>query len=550
MTRDRDVIWNRITRLAPATILLLAATCLAGPGVAAEPEPPPDLAIVDVSVIPMDEEQVLADHVVLIHGSRIVAVGPRDSTPVPDGTETISGRGGFVIPGLIDLHVHLSDPTDFPLYLANGVTRIRNAGGLDLHMKWREDVRAGRLLGPRIHSCGPPIYDVETAAAAREVVAKQAAAGWDCIKIYDRIQQEAYIALVAAAREHGLLASGHIPRNLTWQDMLEAGPDSVDHAEEFLYSPLSGHDIPVIAKRMRKEGSAIISTLITYDLIGRQVFDLEQLARRPEMAFTSPIERRVRTARYNSYLARFDLGEVPDLRRLLTTQKRILKRLHQEGVRVLVGTDAGPGMAIPGYSIHQELIHLVDAGLTPYEALLGATRHAAEYLRVGDQVGTIEKGFDADLVLLMGNPLEDVSNSNLLMGVVVQGRWLSREDLAKRVQTLRTIFAPEEELIAIYETDGVAALVAHVEGLLETGGLFPIRWRTLNELAYQIRYIEDRPDDAVAVFKLATHVWTDSWSAWDSLAEALEATGDHERAESATRRAADLKADSGSPLLK
>ncbi len=542
MTRDRDMAGNRIMRTIPAVLLLVVIICFVRPGLAAPSLPPPDLAIVDVSVIPMDEERVLADHVVLIRGNRIIAVGPRASTPVPEGTEIISGRGGFVIPGLIDLHVHLSDPTDFPLYLANGVTRIRNAGGLSLHMQWREDVRAGRLLGPRIHSCGPSIYDVETEAAARELVAEQAAAGWDCIKIYDRIEPEAYVALVAAAREHGLISSGHIPRNLTWQHMLEAGPDSVDHAEEFLYSPLTGSDLPVISKRMREQGSAIISTFITYDLIGRQVFDLGQLERRAEMAFTSPIERRVRAARYNSYLAKFDLETVSELRRLLTTQKRILKRLHEDGVRVLVGTDAGPGMAIPGYSIHQELIHLVDAGLTPYEALLGATRHAAEYLNVGDRVGTIEPGFDADLALIMGNPLTDISNSNLLIGVVVQGRWLSRADLTKRVRALRAIFLPEEELIAIYESGGVTATVAHVKALLETGGPFPLRWRTINELAYQIRFIEDRPDDAVEVFKLATDVWPDSWRAWDSLADALEATGDHERAGEATRHAADLKA--------
>lgn len=354
------------------------------------------VAFTNVHVVPMTENRVLRNQVVVVEEGRIVSVGAAATAAIPESATRIDGEGGFLMPGLIDLHAHLGQAGS-PHYTEHGVTTILVAGDGEAGLALRDSKDE---TAPNVVACGPSIVGVSTAADAERVVAEQKAAGYDCVKIYDDIDAAALPALVDAARKRGMLSIAHIPRNLTWQQMLAAKPDAIAHLEEFLYSPVGVGDDHIIVGGMLQQDIAVISTLTTYDGITRHV-----AANKP----------------YQS----IKIENVPNMRRLLAFQKSLAKSLHHAGVRVLAGTDAGgPPFVLPGSSMSDELRLLVSVGLTPYDALRAATANAATFLRRPD-LGTIAPGNVADLVLLRGNPLSDIENVELRAGVMLRGKWLS-----------------------------------------------------------------------------------------------------------------------------
>src|ERR1043166_4337889 len=173
------------------------------------------IAFTNVNIVPMTGDAVLRKQVVIVDGAKIAAVGPEETTAVPADAQRIDGEGGYLVPGLIDLHVHLSQPDDLALFAANGVTTVLNLSGDTAILEWRTPMLP--RIGPRILTSGPKLVGVESAERARAIVDEEAAAGYDGIKIYDKISREALSALTAGAKAKGLLAPGHIPRNLTWQ---------------------------------------------------------------------------------------------------------------------------------------------------------------------------------------------------------------------------------------------------------------------------------------------------------------------------------------------
>ena len=357
------------------------------------------VAITNVHVVPMNENRVLRNHVVVVGEGRIVSVGPAATTAIPADATRIDGQGGYLIPGLIDLHAHLGDEQagspHYTGFAEHGVTTILLAGDGEAGLALRDSKHDG---APNVVACGDSITGLATPADAERIVAEQKAAGYDCVKIYNDIDATALPVLVDAARKRNMLSIAHIPRNLTWQQMLAAKPDAIAHLEEFLYSPVDVGDDYIIVGQLVQHDIAVISTLTTYDRITRHV-----AANKPYL--TIKIEN------------------VPNMRRLLAFQKSLAKTLHDAGRRVLAGTDAGgPPFVLPGLSMSDELRQLVSAGLTPYEALRAATAHAAKFLRRPD-LGTIAAGNVADLVLLRGNPLSDIDNVDLRAGVMVRGKW-------------------------------------------------------------------------------------------------------------------------------
>ena len=223
----------------PLPIAVLLAACLA-----VNPTADP-LAFVGIDVVTMVPGQsVLRDQTVVIRQGRIAALGPRAGTPVDEPVRTVDGRGLYLMPGLADLHVHLEhfdDPSVLDLFLAHGVTTVRNMDGRPRILEWRRQVEAGEVLGPRIITAGPildgdpPLRPDNTAVAdppaARAAVAEQAAAGYDFIKVYTNLSAEAYRAVFAAAAEHGLPVAGHVPRFLDPGDARKAGQASIEHLD-------------------------------------------------------------------------------------------------------------------------------------------------------------------------------------------------------------------------------------------------------------------------------------------------------------------------------
>ncbi|MBL8767974.1 MAG: amidohydrolase family protein [Planctomycetes bacterium] len=431
----------------------------------------PTLAIEHVAVIPMDREVVLADQTVIVVDGRITTIGAAAEVAVPDGATRIDGRKRFLMPGLADMHVHVWDENDLYLFVANGVTTVRNMFGAPRHLDWRTRIEAGELIGPRIYTAGP-IVDGEPAVwpgsieltdpdDADGVAKEQKDAGYDFLKPYSRLTPDNYDALVAAGKKHGLPLMGHTPVALGLGDVIDAGQTSVEHLDGFSEAAQRGDspfktvdgrtDIPAwktidearlapIARAMRDAKVWNCPTLVVLQKWA-QGDDAAALLARPEMRFVSPFIRAgwEPTSPMN-YLAKLPASYVTAAHEALPFQQKAVRALRDAGAGIVAGTDMGNPFVIAGFALHEELAYLVGAGLTPYEALRAATADAARCMKAENDWGTIAVGRRADLVLLSANPLDDVTNAALRVGVVLHGRWLTEDTMRTELERRAAAF--------------------------------------------------------------------------------------------------------------
>ncbi len=554
---------NRRRALAVATALALLSTASA----AADP-----VAFTHVHVVPMDAEVVVADRTVLVNDGRIVAIGAADEVEVPDGALVVDSRGKYLLPGLHDMHVHLyeEDLEDhLTLYLAHGVTTVQSMHGSPWHVEVRRRLAKGELLGPRLFTTGPTTATgrVDSPKKAEQFVAGQKAAGYDAVKMYGdgsrSMTRETYARVISAARSAGLRVVGHAPRNLPFAVVLEEGQDSIDHMEEIVYTyapivealgPLldvqfgrvtaDAADDDALAglegleKRMvpavkslgveaRKAGLAVTPTLVTFEAIHRQTTPAyPKLLEAPELRFISPLRRVEWGPELNGYRAGWsDRLELMDkvLGQSLELQKVITKGLHDAGVPLMVGTDAPLTFVYPGLAVHRELALLVESGLTPYEALRAATLAPARELGTGDEAGTVAVGRRADLVLVDANPLEDVTNTSRIAGVLAGGRWLPHSELDERLDEIAGRYAPLavalESLMAFYRDGSPEKIVGlYREKGKDDSGLAALVERLVNELGYE-RLNDGDANGAVEAFRINTTAFPESGDVWDSLGE-------------------------------
>jgi hypothetical protein len=404
------------------------------------------------------------------------------------------------------------------LYVANGVLGVQFLNADAEILAVRERV-ATTGESPCIDACMGPVSNIADSLAAEGVLDDAAQAGFDCIKIYDDCSAEALRVLARSARSRGMRTVGHIPRNLTWQIALAARPSAIAHAEEFLYSPIrSAGQQDSLVQGVRAGNIAVISTLTNYDLIGRQPVELAELLAQPELVYYSPIHRRTWGARRNHYVQDFPPARVANLRRLLGFQRRLLAQIDAAGGRVLVGTDAGNNFVLPGWSVHDELEELALAGMSPYAVLRAATFEAAAFLGHADR-GTVAVGKRADLVLLHGNPLTDIGSTRLIAGVLCNGRWLSREEIRRRLDAVRDGFAVEERLLEILETKGLNAALRHLSAEQRRLGRPPVGVVALNELGYQYWKLDSKLSEAKRVFEMNARLYPKDSIATGSLAD-------------------------------
>lgn len=455
--------------VALSTALTVASTGSRVPSANAATDPAAQrtLAFEHVNVVPMDRERVLPDQTVVVVEGRIAAVGPSSKVAVPAGAERIDGRGRFLMPGLADMHVHIWDQRTLMLFLANGVTTVRNMWGAPRHLMWRREIEAGARLGPTIYTTGPiidgapPIWNgsvvVETAEDAERVVAAQKRAGYDFVKVYSMLSRDAYGALVAAAGRHGMKVVGHVPASVGLDGAFAAKQTSIEHltgyfeASQMESSPLRGASdrrllrqlpayvdearFPAVAAATARAGAWNSVTLIVAQKFV-PASEAAALLARPEMRFVPPRMRagwdptkdfrmRDRTARDWELQRRGDI-----------LRTALVSALHRAHARILLGTDTPNPFVPPGFSIHEELRNLVGAGFTPYEAIRAGTRDASEFLGGLAEFGTVERGRRADLLMVDANPLDDVANVDRLAGVMVRGRWLPAAGLRRSLDEL------------------------------------------------------------------------------------------------------------------
>jgi hypothetical protein len=480
-------------------MILSAAACLTGcfsrgsdgGDVAA---PGSVVAIRAVTIIDLETGSVRPDRTVLVSGNRITAAGARRDVRVPEGADVVDGAGGFLIPGLWDMHVHsianvAADSTltavaardwHFPLFLAHGVTGIRdmNDGTGDATLATTSAVRrrlaSGELRGPpRFLAAGPSVDGdpplasnpvvVRTAAEARAAVKQLVSSGANLVKVYENVSRKAYFAILDEARRSGIPVDGHVPFRITPGEVAAGGQRTIEHPDA-----LAGPCSPAI----EAERTRFANVLADYDRLPddekflamfrhvRALYDNRDPAacapaiddfRRHGVAVTVDLVAYHHVVHAKQVLSdharmrlvpagvRTNWEKLPDsptarkfqsiLEPMIAIELQNARLLSEAGIVLLAGTDVGVPFQVPGYSLHVELERLVEAGLSPLQALKTATLNPARVLKLTDSLGSIEPGKLADMVLLDANPLEDIRHTRRIRAVIADGRLYRRADL-------------------------------------------------------------------------------------------------------------------------
>jgi imidazolonepropionase-like amidohydrolase len=405
----------------------------------------------------MDRERSIADRTVVIRDGRIAEVGAPNAVTVPDGATRVDGRGKFLMPALAEMHAHIpNDRADAErvlfMYVANGIGTIRSMLGDPSHFSLKERAARGEIVAPTMYLSGPSFsgQTAPTPQAATARVLEQKKAGYDLLKIHPGVPRDAFDALARTADEQGIRFAGHVPAAVGLPRALEAKFWTIDHIDGYvealakpgaeegqlfginLIGQLDESRIASLVAQTKAAGTWIVPTQVLIEnWYGAD--DVAAMQKWPEMQYVRPDEMNQWIANKRKNVEAFPLEH---RQRYIALRRRLIKALHDGGVGILLGSDAPQIWNVPGFSIHREIATYVAAGLTPYQALVSGTRGVATHLN-RDRSGTIDTGRLADLVLLDANPLQDISNTSKIAGVMVGGRWLPRSEIDTRLNENR-----------------------------------------------------------------------------------------------------------------
>ena len=426
----------------------------------------PTVVIKGGTLIDVHTGAQVTDSLIVVEGSRIKQVGRASDIVVPQDAQVIDAQGNWIIPGLMDMHAHITVAKNLPLelYLVNGVTTIRDPGGhLTLQRLARQEIESGQRVGPRIFFAGyvldgnPPLWPDLSVMADTEERAESAAnflidQGVNSVKIYNSMTEPALVAIIRTAHKRGIPVIGHVPRSMTMTRAVELGMDGLEHirvtGRELL--PLEEADKIDFLPFVQREAllwekfdldSDKMKDLISL-LVERKIF-LDPTLTVDELSSLALYEEQAKDPN-NRFLPRDFINEpdaAPDVFRLPpelkdTAAAGFRKRLQfigmcgRAGVQIIAGTDGiGTGTLLPGFGLHHELELLAQAGLTPQQVLQAATINAARALKKDEELGSIEAGKLADMVILSADPFVDIRNTAKIDRVMLGERLLERKAL-------------------------------------------------------------------------------------------------------------------------
>jgi imidazolonepropionase-like amidohydrolase len=412
-----------------------------------------EIVIVSVNIIPMDTERVLENQTVIIKDGKVSAIGQR--LKHSKQALVIEGKGKYLMPGLAELHAHIPpiddiDPMKDVLFLfaANGITTIRGMLGHAKHLELRDKLQKGEILGPRFFTTGPSFngMSVTSPEAGAEMVRKQKAAGYDFLKLHPGLSRDKFDAIAATAKEVKIPFVGHVSFGVGVWRAIDAGYSSIDHLDGFVEGLVPNiremvdqqtgsfgmyigdqadtTQIPKLMNALREKNIWVVPTQSLAERWFSPAFEAERIRADVDIRYMSPeiiaqwIESKKNVQANPQY-------EAEKIYRWVKLRRKLIRACIDYDVNLLLGSDAPQVFNVPGFSTHNELLYLTQAGLTPYQALKTGTVNPGKYFNL-DKSGIVAPGAIADLILLNGNPLADITQTRKIEGVFLSGQWLSR----------------------------------------------------------------------------------------------------------------------------
>lgn len=451
----------------------------------------PAVAIRGATVIDVTDGSLSREQTVLIEGNRITAVGPVSEVPLPPGADVLDAAGGFVVPGLWDMHVHVTNQVDVPSYLtlfiANGITGFRETwGSHGAADSARAQIAARRLAGPARQVVAGALIDgpariwpgsliALTPEDGRRFADSLHAAGAPFLKVYESLLPETFFAIAERARALGIPFAGHVPAAVSAGAASDAGLRSMEHfsgvvrgcstaedsilaenlaaaraalrgdsvrrppaaqAQQTLHTLATQDDARcrALARRFARNGTWQVPTLVA----ARGYAYMRELAAAgdPRMRYLDPRVEAFWAPGTNPFTSQFPEERWASLQAQYRRIEGLVPIMTAVGVPILAGSDTPNPWVIPGFGLHDELELLVKAGLTPLQALQAATLNPARFLGRTEELGTVAIGRLADLLILESNPLDDITSTRRIRAVVADGRLYRRAELDRMLEEL------------------------------------------------------------------------------------------------------------------
>jgi Amidohydrolase family/Tetratricopeptide repeat len=559
---------------------------------------PSILVFTHVTVIDATGAPAHPDVTVVITGDRITAMGDSGRIRVPKDAQVVNATGKFLIPGLWDMHVHWYDKGYLPLFIANGVTGIRIMWGSPIHHEWRKEIEQGSLYGPRMFIASPivdgpkPFWPgsiaVANEAEGRQAVIKVKQDGADFVKVYSFLPRDVYFAIADESKRQGIPFEGHVPLSVSVEEASKAGQRSIEHLTGILgacssrEADLIGGQQATLATTLASE-KPIRTILEAPDVRARKELTLETYSQQKAETLFAELKKNhtwqcptLTVLRSSAFLddpsvtndprlkymprpivsswdpradSRFNARTAEDWaleKRAFRKEVEVVGAMQHAGVEILAGTDTLNPYCFPGFSLHDELGLLVQSGLTPMQALQAATVNPARFMGRETDLGTIEVGKLADLVLLDANPLDDIANTRKINAVVYGGRLFpkaSLDEMLTNVEALASSKSIAEALLKTIQQQNVDTAIKQYRELKSTqAAAYDFGEGELNGVGYQLLQMK-RFKDAIRVLELNVEAYPLSANVYDSLGEAYMDDGDKELAIKNYKKSLELNPD-------
>jgi hypothetical protein len=423
-----------------------------------------DIFIRNVNLVPMDSERIIEAQDLIIREGKILQYGLTGVLKPGINDLVIDGTGKYLMPGLGEMHAHVPPVEDMEpmkevltLFALNGVTTIRGMLGHPQHLILRNKIQSGEIIGPRFITSGPSFNgnSVKTAEQGAAMVEEQKKAGYDFLKLHPGLTPVTFAAIAQKAHELHIPFSGHVSYTVGVWRAIDAGYATIDHMDGFIESMVPGienitesdaglfgmfigyradiNKAPALLQALKEKKIWVVPT----QCLSEKWFTPEDpvlLSKAPELIYMKK-ETRDKWLQSKKELLQNPKYNAADIMKFIELRRKLVLACQQNGVKILLGSDAPQVFDVPGFSTHDELAYYVSAGLTPYQALRTGTANVGEFLGIKD-LGIIKAGAPADLLLISGNPLKSINATRKIEGVIMNGKWIDKKAISGELKNL------------------------------------------------------------------------------------------------------------------